>query len=46
LAAPAPKDLAVSGGWSEFARSFLIGGVGGAVTAGVLTILLGTVGLV
>jgi photosystem I subunit XI len=46
LAAPAPKDLAAAGGWSEFARSFLIGGLGGVVTAGALTILLGTVGLV
>ena len=46
LAAAAPKDLAAAGGWSEFARSFLIGGLGGVVTAGALTILLGTFGLV
>jgi photosystem I subunit XI len=46
LAAPAPKDLAASGGWSEFSRSFLIGGLGGAATAGGLTILLGTFGII
>jgi photosystem I subunit XI len=46
LAAPAPKDLAGPGGWSEFARSFLIGGLGGVVTAGGFSWLLETVGLI
>jgi photosystem I subunit XI len=46
LAAPAPKDLSGPGGWNDFARSFLIGGLGGAVTAGAFSLLLETVGLI
>jgi photosystem I subunit XI len=46
LAVPAPQDLVGSGGWSEFARSFLIGGLGGVVTAGAFSWLLETVGLI
>lgn len=46
LAAPAPKDLAGSEGWSEFAGGFLIGGLGGAVVAGVMTWLIEATGLI
>jgi photosystem I subunit XI len=43
LAASAPSDLSGAEAWKEFSGGFLIGGIGGAVTAGVLTWLLGPV---
>lgn len=36
LAASAPEGLGTAEGWNEFAGSFLIGGIGGAVFAGAI----------
>ena len=40
IAAAAPQSLGSEEGWNEFAGSFLIGGIGGAVFAGALTWVL------
>jgi photosystem I subunit XI len=40
LAASAPEGLGTEEGWNEFAGSFLIGGIGGAVFAGALMWIL------
>jgi photosystem I subunit XI len=46
LAASAPEGFGTSEGWNEFAGSFLIGGIGGAVFAGALVWILDAFGSV
>jgi photosystem I subunit XI len=44
LAASVPKELSSGKGWKEFSRSFLVGGIGGAVFAGAVSFLFGFLG--